>query len=48
LVALAKQHGLSAIALTDTGNLHGAAEFALAAKQAGIKPIFGVELSVTD
>ena len=48
LVALAKQHGLSAIALTDTGNLHGAAEFALAAKQAGIKPIFGVELSVND
>ena len=29
----AKQHGLSAVALTDIGNLHGAVEFAQAAKQ---------------
>ena len=40
----AKQHGLPAIALTDIGNLHGAVEFAQAAKRAGIKPIFGAEL----
>ncbi len=46
IVNLAKQHGLSAVALTDTGNLHGAVEFALAAKQAGLKPIFGTELRV--
>ena len=32
------------IALTDIGNLHGAVEFAQAAKRAGIKPIFGTEL----
>jgi DNA polymerase-3 subunit alpha len=44
LVKLAKQHGLPAVALTDTGNLHGAVEFAAAAKEAGIKPIFGVEM----
>lgn len=43
---LAKQHGLPAIALTDLGNLHGAVEFAEAAKKAGIKPIFGTELQV--
>src|SRR5208337_550709 len=42
----AKQHGLSAIALTDIGNLHGAVEFAQAAKRAGVKPIFGTELQV--
>jgi DNA polymerase III alpha subunit len=46
IVELAKQHGLSAVAMTDTGNLHGAVEFALAAKHAGIKPILGVELSI--
>ncbi len=46
IVNLAKQHGLSAIALTDIGNLHGAVEFAQAAKRAGIKPIFGTELQV--
>ena len=37
---------MSAVALTDTGNLHGAVEFVQAAKQAGIKPILGAELSV--
>jgi len=46
IVNLAKQHGLSAIALTDIGNLHGAVEFAQAAKRAGVKPIFGTELQV--
>ena len=37
---------LPAIALTDIGNLHGAVEFAQAAKRAGVKPIFGTELQV--
>ena len=46
IVSLAKQHGMSAIALTDMGNLHGVVEFAQAAKRAGIKPIFGAELQV--
>ena len=46
IVELAKQHGMSAVAMTDTGNLHGAVEFVLAAKQAGIKPILGAELCV--
>ncbi len=44
IVSLAKRHGLASVAMTDTGNLHGAAEFAQAAKAAGIKPILGVEL----
>ena len=46
LVALAKRNGLPAVALTDTGNLHGAVEFVSAAKDAGIKPIVGAEISV--
>lgn len=48
IVNLAKQHCMSAVALTDTGNLHGAVEFVQAAQQAGIKPILGVELSNGD
>src|ERR1039457_3588312 len=44
VVNLAKQHGIAAVALTDIGNLHGAIEFAQAAKRVGIKPIFGTEL----
>ena len=46
IVALAKRHGLSAVALTDTGNLHGAVEFVQAAKLAGLKPVLGTELRV--
>ncbi len=46
IVELAKQHGLSAVAMTDTGNLHGAVEFVQAAKQRGVKPILGTELRV--
>ncbi|MGA3181629.1 MAG: DNA polymerase IV [Verrucomicrobiota bacterium] len=46
IVELAKCHGLPAVALTDTGNLHGAVEFTLSAKQAGVKPVLGVEISL--
>ena len=46
IVKLAKRHGMPAVAMTDTGNLHGAAEFAKAAQAAGIKPIFGAEILV--
>jgi DNA-directed DNA polymerase III PolC len=46
IVALAKQRGLPAIALADTGNLHGAVEFTQAAKRAGIKPILGATVLV--
>ncbi|HLP75279.1 MAG TPA: DNA polymerase III subunit alpha, partial [Candidatus Paceibacterota bacterium] len=46
IVNLAKQHGLSSVAMTDIGNLHGAVEFAQAANQEGIKPIFGAEMNV--
>ena len=48
IVALAKRQGLKAVALTDTGNLHGAVEFVQAARQAGVKPILGVEVRMGD
>ena len=44
IVHLAVQHHSPAVAITDTGNLHGVVEFVLAAQEAGIKPILGVEL----
>jgi DNA-directed DNA polymerase III PolC len=45
LVALAAQHDMPAMAITDTGNLHAAVTFAQAANDAGIKPIFGAEMA---
>ncbi|MGD1086704.1 MAG: PHP domain-containing protein, partial [Verrucomicrobiota bacterium] len=44
IVEMAARHGMPAVALTDTGNLHGAVEFVLAAKRACVKPIIGAEL----
>ena len=46
IVQLAKGYELPAVALTDTGNLHGVVEFVQAAQAAGIKPIVGAELRV--
>jgi DNA polymerase III alpha subunit/nucleotidyltransferase/DNA polymerase involved in DNA repair len=46
IVQLAAQHDCPAIALTDTGNLHGTVEFVQAAQKAGIQPILGVELTL--
>lgn len=43
LVAKAKAEGMEALALTDLGNLYGAIEFYKACKDAGIKPIIGLE-----
>lgn len=43
LVKRAKELEMSALALTDHGNMHGAIEFYTKCKKAGIKPILGVE-----
>lgn len=43
LVERAQELGMSALALTDHGVMHGAVEFYKAATEAGIKPILGVE-----
>lgn len=39
----AKEYNMSAVALTDHGNLYGAVDFFKACKGAGVKPIIGVE-----
>ncbi len=46
LVEKAKKEGMDALALTDSGNLYGAIEFYKECKDAGIKPIIGVDFYV--
>ena len=46
LVNYAAGLGMPALAITDHGNMFAAVEFYLAAKSAGIKPIFGCEVYV--
>jgi DNA polymerase-3 subunit alpha len=48
LVAKAKEEGMSAVGLTDLGNMYGAFAFASAAHAEGIKPIIGCELYVVE
>ncbi len=47
VIALAKQHKMPALAVTDHGNLFGAIEFYSKAQRAGIKPIIGCETYVS-
>ena len=46
LVKLCKTHGMPAVAVTDTGNLFGALEFASYAADGGIQPITGCLIGV--
>ncbi len=46
LVKKASQLGMSAVALTDHGNLYGAVPFYQAAQKKGVKPIIGCEVYV--
>lgn len=48
LVSKAKEYGMNALALTDHGAMYGAIEFYKACKDAGIKPIVGVETYVAN
>jgi DNA polymerase-3 subunit alpha len=48
MVDHAKELGMDALALTDHGVLYGAIEFYKAATKAGIKPIIGCEMYITD
>ena len=44
LIAKARELNMPAVAMTDHGNMFGAAEFYLKCKKAGVKPIIGCEL----
>ncbi len=47
LAALAAADGMPALALTDTGNLFGALEFAEACTKKGVQPIMGCQLGLS-
>ena len=42
------ESGIKAMALTDHGNLYGALDFYDSARAAGLKPIVGCEMYITD
>ncbi len=46
MIALAKEHNMPAVALTDHGAMYGAIDFYQTAVKAGVKPILGVETYV--
>ncbi len=46
VIALAKEYRMPALAITDHGNMFGAAEFYRKASRAGVKPIIGCEAYV--
>ncbi len=48
LVSRANEFDMPAVAVTDHGSMHGIIKFYKAAKQAGVKPIIGCEVYVTD
>ncbi len=46
LLAKCKEFGMKAVAITDHGAMHGALEFYVKARKAGIKPIIGCEFYI--
>src|SRR3990167_462164 len=48
MVKMAKEHGMTAIGLTDHGVMYGAIDFYTACKKNGLKPIIGVEAYVAN
>src|SRR5258708_37440030 len=45
LVPLCRGEAMPAVAITDSGNLFGALEFATACAEAGVQPIIGCEIA---
>jgi DNA polymerase III subunit alpha len=46
LAQLCRKAGMPAVAITDSGNLFGALEFATSCAEAGIQPIIGIEIAL--
>jgi DNA polymerase III subunit alpha len=46
LVSLCRGEAMPAVAITDSGNLFGALEFATACAESGIQPIIGIEIAL--
>src|SRR5579864_9362196 len=48
LAALCRAEAMPAVAITDSGNLFGAVEFATVCAEAGVQPIIGCEVALAD
>lgn len=48
LIKLCAKHNMPALAVTDTNNMFGGLEFAMAAHNAGLQPIVGAQVSLSD
>ena len=48
VIARAKELGMTSLAITDHGSMHGIIDFYTAAKEAGVKPIIGCETYVAE
>lgn len=48
LVKKAKEYGMSALAITDHGNMYGAIDLYKMCQKEGIKPIIGVEAYIAE
>ncbi len=46
IIKKAKEHGMSALAITDHGNMFGVKKFHMTAREEGIKPVLGCEVYV--
>jgi error-prone DNA polymerase len=46
LVERAAEHGMDTLALTDRDGLYGTVKFAKACREAGVRPVFGVDLAM--
>ena len=46
VVKLSQQHGMHAVAMTDTNNMFGALEFSQACSKAGVQPIVGAQVAL--
>ncbi len=47
LMSRVSELGMSAVAMTDHGNMYGAVDFQKSAKKKGLKPIIGCEMYMT-
>jgi len=48
MIAMAKEYGMPAVAMTDHGNMFGTIDFYTRAKKEGIKPIIGIETYIVN
>ena len=46
LIDLCKRHHMPAVGVADTGNLFGALEFSMSARDSGVQPVIGCQIAI--